>query len=184
MLTLRVLDQDEVSFPLRSLLAIQTKLEELKVYAVHPLPCLAAMHSVAQFGAGLKTLEIDADFEQKEVLTRMLEVTGKTLISLELRGMPAGASDDDDDDDAVPLLDVEFIFKLCPHVTNLSLTALCPEDYLLSDQVELLCSYGMQLETIGSCVTLGVPERLRTLRSKRVHFPVTRRTFWAFLGHS
>lgn len=89
------------------------------------------------------------DVRHKEALNRMLDVTGRTLRTLEIRRVQCVGLESID---PAALFDIKSIFDLCPHVTDLFVGDLNPfEDVedLLADQLELFLLYGTQLTKIG-----------------------------------
>lgn len=102
-----------------------------------------AMDGVAEHGTGLKKLQTQIiDLKLGEPFHRMLKVTGKTLMSLRVQIVEQNFVDD---------IDLNTIFCLCPHVTDLEVGKLCPWGVVggvRGDQIELLCLYGVQLQGI------------------------------------
>lgn len=145
------------NFPFRSLLSVPVCLEELELeQGPGPVPVSNdTMDAVAEYGAGLKSLSVSfIDLRNGKAISRMLEVTGKTLISLCIHrvknstpaGVPAGN-----------WFGITSIVDLCPLVTDLRVDRLSPGRGILEHQVELLCLYGEQLKKTSS-IREGVPE--------------------------
>lgn len=132
-------------YPFWSLLAMQSGLEKLVVRGTM-LSSVHAFESVAEFGAGLKQLEMDmrvSNLNCKSSMTRMFEAIGNTLFSLKLlfrKDEPGTEAD---------RFDVKNIVGLCPHIADLYIYLRLPLDNPLYEQRKsLICSYGAQIRHI------------------------------------
>lgn len=110
-------DDNDAAFSIRYLLEATPKLEELELeHGRRPCPA-DAMEAVAEYGARLRKLFIYAiDLEQGDTITRMLQATGPTLLSLEIFYM--GDVPMFEPQDQQSLFDIKAIFHLCPLVTG------------------------------------------------------------------
>lgn len=143
-------------FHFRSLLAAQVELEELHVSASSI--SFDTMDAIAEFGAGLIKLSLRGiDLRRKEYLHRMFAVTGRTLLSLHLWNVQYIAFEPSDT--RAPF-DMKSIFSLCPLVTDLVVESFPGWKFVLTDKVELFCSYGTQLKRIGGVFERYFPDDL------------------------
>lgn len=137
-----------------SLLSVQCNLEELWM----EIDCrVEVLEAVAEYGAGLGVLSLRPYIADREALTSMLKVVGRSLYQLSLSFRDRRLAPD------IAAFDLKEIGGLCQHVLYVNLMGV--PSYLRQDEFEMYCAYGPRLKHLSlHGIGPDLDEKLECLR--------------------